>query len=103
MGTTELLKEFSSNNDYTVTDIKNYRFLMLVLHLGGTDTDINYDPIIVPVSLFRQSTTARWHSRALWNSTTPHIISMIYKTDTLVTLNLSGTTASVVGRLYGIK
>lgn len=76
---------------------------MLVLHLGGTDTDINYDPIIIPVSLFRQSTTASWHIRSLWNSTTPHIATIRYITDTSVRLTMSGTTASVVGRLYGIK
>lgn len=102
MGTATLLKEYTSSNDYTVPDITQYRFLALMAHLGGT-TDISYNPIWIPVNLFRLSTTAQWQCRTLWDTSTVQILSIKYKTDTSVTLGLSGFTANGSGRLYGIK
>ena len=102
MGTAELLKEINTNNDYTVPDITQYRFLLLMMHLGGS-YDISYNPVPIPVGLFRLSTTMQWQCRTFWDTNTVQVFSAKYKTDTLVTLGLSGGSTNTTGRLYGIK
>ena len=102
LGTATLLQEINTNNDYTVPDITQYRFLVLMMHLGGS-YDISYNPVPVPVNIFRLSTTMNWQCRTLWDANTIQVFSAIYKTDTSVRLSLSGGSTNTTGRLYGIK
>lgn len=102
MGTAELLKEYNTNGDYTVSDLKQYRFLLFNMYLSSAD--IYFNPIIIPVNLFRASTTVSWQIRSFWNTgSDAHIAAAKYISDTSVRLTISGTTTNEKAQLYGIK
>ena len=102
MGTAELLQEYNSNSDYTVPDLKQYRYLMFMMHL--TSADIYFNPIIIPVNLFRASTVMTWQIRSFWNQgSDAHIAAAKYISDTSVRLTISGTSTNEKAMLYGIR